>query len=53
MSPSTKSRKDDRWKDLFGGDRRRRTVKRADKYRKDYRKKGGKRITKRITKRRR
>lgn len=53
MRNSTKSRKDDRWKDLFGGDRTRRRVKKADKYRTDdiYKKydfrKGGKRRTKR------
>lgn len=55
MPPSTKSQKDDRWKDLFGGTRRRRTHKKRYQDRrddKDYKeRRGGKKGCKR-TKRR-
>jgi aubergine-like protein len=37
MSPIIKSQKDDRWKDLFGGTRRRRTHKKRYQDRRDYR----------------
>ena len=62
MPPSTKSQKDDRWKDLFGGTHRRRTHKkryqdrRDDRDRRDRRddrdKRGGKKGCKRSKRRR-
>ena len=56
MPPSTKSQKDDRWRELFGGTHRRRTHKKRYQDRRDDRdrreRRGGKKGCKRSKRRR-